>query len=65
MKDENMKDKHQRVLQVDTIILGLCGQTYPSDLKFAIYLQYLKNEINDAVDFLDVNKHLNFHKHTN
>ena len=65
MKVEKMKDKHQRVLQIDTIILVVCGQTYPSDLKFAIYLQYLKKEINDAVYFLGVNKHLNFHKHTN
>ena len=65
MKVQNMKDKHQRVLQIDTIILGVCGQTYPSDLKFAIYLQYLKKEINDAVYFLRVNDHLNFHKHTN
>ena len=65
MKVQNMKDKHQRVLQIDTIILGVCGQTYLSDLMFAIYLQYLKKEINNAVYFLDVNKHLNFHKHTN
>ena len=65
MKVENMKDKHQRVLQIDTIILVVCGQTYPSDQKFAIYLQYLKKEINDAVYFLGVNKHLNFHEHTN
>ena len=33
MKDEVdflPTDKHQRFLQIDTIILGVCGQAYPS-----------------------------------
>ena len=28
--------------------------------KFAIYLQYLKKEVSDEVDFLDADKHENF-----
>ena len=26
-------DKHKRFLQIDTIILGVCGNTYPSHPK--------------------------------
>ena len=67
--------KHQRIIQVDTIILGLCGQAcsnYPktrSDSMLfllhwlwfnAITLQYLKEEVSDEVDFLHEDKHESF-----
>ena len=50
-------DKHQRFLQIDTIILHI-GQACPTqNNKFAISLQYLQKEVNGEVDFLHVNKH--------
>ena len=49
-------DKHQRFLQIDTIILGVCGQILQNN-KFAISLQYLKKKFNDEVDFLHADKH--------
>ena len=58
---ENMKnevdflpaDKRQRFLQSDTIVLDMCGQACPSvpSKKFAIFLQFLKIEVSDKVDF--------------
>ena len=52
-------DKRQRFLQIDTIILGLCGRACPNTQsnKFAIFLQYLKKEVSDEVDFLHAHKH--------
>ena len=63
MKDENMKDKHQRFLQIDTIILGVCGlQAYPNNLTWQVcYLFAISSERNsDEADFLHANKHLSF-----
>ena len=58
---ENMKnevdflpaDKRQRFLQSDTIVLDMFGQACPSvpPKKFAIFLQFLKIEASDKVDF--------------
>ena len=51
--------KCQRFLQID-IILGVCvarhGQ-FVQNNRFAISLQYLKEEVFDEVDFLHVDKH--------
>ena len=62
MKDEVdflFTDKRQRFLQVDTIILGVCGQACPSypNNKFAISLQYLEKKVSGEVDFLHADKH--------
>ena len=63
MKDEVdflLADKRQRFLQIDTIILGVYGQTCTNyqNNKFAISLQYLKKEVSDDVHFLHANKQL-------
>ena len=52
-------DKCQSFLQIDTIILVVCGQSCPNYLSsnFAISLQYLKKEVSDEVDFLHTDKH--------
>ena len=42
-------DKRQRFLQIETIVLGVCGQF--------ISLQYLKKEVSDEFDFLYADKH--------
>ena len=58
-----LADKHQRFLQIDTLILGACGQAcaqITQNDKFAISLQYLKKEVSDEVEFLHVDKHENF-----
>ena len=38
--------KHQKCLQIDTILLGVCGQACPNDskYKFAISLQILRKK---------------------
>ena len=64
---ENKKDEFdllpagesQRFLQIDTIILRVCGQAwsnYPKN-KFAIYLQYLEKKVSNEVDSLCADKH--------
>ena len=55
-------DKHQRFLQIDTTMLGVCGQAskYTQNNKCSVSLQYLKKEVNDEVDFLHGDKHGNF-----
>ena len=59
-----LPDKHQRFLQVDTIILDVCGQACPNYPKqqvcyfFAISLK--KKEASDEVNFLHVDKHKSF-----
>ena len=52
-------DECQRFLQIDTIILSLCGQVCPKTQndKFAIFLLYLKEELFDKVYFLHADKH--------
>ena len=62
---QNVKElvKHHRFLQIDTIILGVCGQTcpiYPKKNKFTFSLQYVKRELIDKVDFLHADKHESF-----
>ena len=55
MKDEVdflPADKRQSFNQVDTIILGVCGQAQIIQNKFAVCLQYFKKEVSDAVDFM-------------
>ena len=50
------KNKDERFFQIDTIMVGMCSQACPKitqSNKFAISLQYLKEERND-VDFLHV-----------
>ena len=46
-------DKHETILQVNTINLGGHGQAYPNtqNNKFRKSLQYLKKEMWDKVDF--------------
>ena len=47
-------DKHQRFLQIDAIILGVCVTRHAQvthNNKFTISLQYLKKEVSDEVDF--------------
>ena len=52
-------DKHQRFLQIDTTILGVCGQACPNyqKSKFVISLQYLKKVVSDEVAFLHADKY--------
>ena len=51
--------KRQRFFQIDTIILGVCGQSCPNSQSnnFAIFLQYLKKEVSEEIDFLHAGKH--------
>ena len=53
-------DKHQRFLQIDTIVLGVCVARHAQftlNNKFAISLQYFKKEVSCKVDFLDADRH--------
>ena len=58
--------KRQRFLQIDTIILAVCGQAYPNpqNNKFAISLQYLKKKVSDGVSFLHEDKHVSWYYNT-
>ena len=53
-----MGDKRKNFLQVDSIILGVCSQSCSKSLnsKFAISLQYQKENVKDGVDFLPADK---------
>ena len=55
-------DKHESLLQIDTIILmEMVKYSWSSqNSKFAVSLQYLKKEVRDEVDFLHEDKHPNF-----
>ena len=55
-------DKHESLLQIDTMILtGIVRHSQSSqNSKFAMSLQYLKKEVRDEVDFLHVDKHQSF-----
>ena len=63
MKDEIdliPTDKCQRFLQIATIILGASGQACPNYSKknmFAIFLQYLKKELINEIEFLHADKY--------
>ena len=56
-------DKHESSLPVDSIFFGICiarhAQSTQSN-KFAIFLQYLKQNVNDEADFLHGDKHQRF-----
>ena len=55
-------DKHESLLQIDTMILmGMVKHSQNSQKsKFVMSLQYLKKEVRDKVDFLIANKHQSF-----
>ena len=55
-------DKHESLLQIDTMILmGMVKHSQSSqNSKFAMSLQYLKKEVRDEVNFLHVDKHQSF-----
>ena len=55
-------DKHESLLQIDTMILMDMVKHFQSyqKSKFAMSLQYLKKEVRDEIDFLHADKHHNF-----
>ena len=56
-----LADKHQRFLQIDTIILGVARHAQiTQNNKFSISLQYLKKKVRDEVDLLHLYEHGNF-----
>ena len=57
-------DKHESLLQIDSMILmGMVKHSQSSqNSKFAMSLQYLKKEVKDEVDFLHADKHQSFRK---
>ena len=57
-------DKHESLLQIDTMILmGMVKYSQSSqNSKVAMSLQYLKKELRDEVDFLHGDKHQSFNK---
>ena len=57
-----LADKHQRFLQIDTIILvGVARHTQiTKNNKFAISLQYFKKDVSVEGDFLHAGKHESF-----
>ena len=54
----------KKFLQINSIILGVCGQACPitQNNKFAISLLHLKKGMSDEVDFLHADKHESFLK---
>ena len=55
-------DKHESLLQIDTMILMEMvkhSQSFQNS-KFAMSLQYLKKEVKDELDFLHADKHQSF-----
>ena len=57
-------DKHESVMQIDTMILIGMAKHFesPQKSKFAMFLQYLKEEVRNEVDFLHADKYQNFYK---
>ena len=57
-----LADKHQRILQMKTIILGVCVARHIqiTQNNFSISLQYSNKDVSDGVDFLQADKHENF-----
>ena len=55
-------DKHESLLQIDTMILmGIAKHSQSSqNSKLAMFLQYLKEEVRDELDFLHVEQHQRF-----
>ena len=65
MKDEVdflPADKHESLLQIDTMILmGIVKHSQSSpNSKFTMSLQYFKKDVRDEVDFWPVDKHQSF-----
>ena len=52
---------HQSFLQGDTIISDWHDQAYQSN-KYSMFLQYLKKDVRDGVQFLHADKHQSFYK---
>ena len=56
-----LADKHQRFLQIDTIILGVTRQAQVTqNNKLLISLQYLKKQVSAEVDLLHAYKRKSF-----
>ena len=55
-------DKHERLLQIDTMILvGMVKHSQSSqNNKFAMSLQYLNKKVRHEVDFLHADKHQSY-----
>ena len=55
-------DKQQSFLQVDIIILGVCSQACPNELKLevCISLHYLQKNMEDSIYFLSADRHESF-----
>ena len=55
-------DKHGSLVEIDTIILGVCNQPCPKYPKYdvCISMQYLQTNIWDELDFLPADKHKSF-----
>ena len=56
------KDKHQSFLQPDTIVCVVIARHAQNtqNKKFAVSLQYLKEEVKDEVDFVHADQHQTF-----
>ena len=54
-------EKHESLLHIDTMILmGMVKHSQSSQtIKFAMYLQYLKKEVRNKVEFVHADKHQN------
>ena len=56
-----LADKHQKFLQIDTVILGVARHAQIAQKnKFAICLQYLQKKVSDEADLLHVHRHESF-----
>ena len=55
-------DKHESLLQIDTMtLIGIVKHSQSSqNSKFTMSLQYFKKEVRDKVDFLHADKHQSF-----
>ena len=56
-------DKHESLLQIDTktFLMGMANHSQSfQNSKFAMSLQYLKEDVRDEADFLDADKHQSF-----
>ena len=55
-------DKHESLLQIDSILMMVKYSQSSQNSKFAMSLQYLKKENKDEIDFLHADKHQSFLK---
>ena len=61
--DFSHADKHESLLQIDTMILmGMAkhSQSFENSLQCLISLQYLEKEVRDGLDFLHADKYQSF-----